>query len=441
MKKLFCLFSCLFVLEACGGGKSDSLQELLDGLDLVYEPSRVADVEFTTPQGFGVMVGQYLSSGNPEYVDAGFRFEDESLASTGFRLRAPVQAGGGDNELKYSLRVNFNYYDGPRFHGIDRIHFANNKNDPSLMREILFSFALQARDVAAPRTAYAWVKADGNDLGIYTMVEMVDKRFARARYGDENNAAGGNLYKCEPITGLDNGCSLTWAGDSKGDYLKVCLEEDGCGLQLKTNEDDPLLNNYADLIDFLDLLNNASESEFATGIAEVFDVDAFLRYLAVAVALGDHTGYLGSIDNFYLYRRPDTGRFVFIPWDHNKSMGLTACALAPHPTGADPETPECTDASRPLVDRILAVDAYMTTYLAYLREVVDTVLEPSAMQAWVDQLEALIVDRIPEDPNLRYTLAQHQTGISNAESITGDLNLMEFVEKRHARLLFLLEGK
>jgi spore coat protein CotH len=432
---------CLVALGSCGGGKPDGLQELRDGLELVYNHERVAEVEFTTPEGFFVMVGDYISSGIPEYVNAGFRFDDESRKSTGLRLRAPVTGGAGVTEIKYSLRVNFNYYSGPRFHGIDRIHFANNKNDPSLMREILFSRAARAMGVPASRTSYAWVKADGNPLGLYTMVEIVDERFVRALYGNENGADDGNLYKCEPIGGTDNGCSLSWAGDRKSDYLKTCLEKDGCGLQLKSNEDDPLLNNYADLIDFLDFLNNSSESEFAAGIEEVFDVDGFLRYLAVAVALGDHTGYLGNIDNFYLYHRPDTGRFVFIPWDHNKSMGLTTCALAAHRTGAAPETPECTDANRPLVDRILAVGAFRATYLGYMQEVVDTVLAPAAMQAWIDELEALIEDRIPLDPNSQYTLAQHQTAISGAQSFTNNLNLMEFVEERHEYLSFVLEGK
>ncbi len=451
MKNTFrLLVPTLFValaLSACGGGKPDSLQELLDGLDLVYDPGRVAQVSFTTPDGFNVMVGRYLATGTPEYVDAGFRFDDEALSSVGLRLRVPTLPGGGDSEDKYSLRVNFNYFGGKRFHGIDRVHFANNKNDPSLMRQLLFSLVAQAMDVPAQRASFAWVKADAQVLGLYTMVEIVDRRFMRARYGDKNDAAAGNLYKCESYTnslGGLVGCPLTWAGNRKSDYFVAkggtCYDEDGCGLVQKTNEDDPLQNDYADLIDFLDFLNNASEAEFAAGIAERFEVDAFLRYLAVAVALGDNTGYLGFMDNFYLYHRPDTGRFVFIPWDHNKSLGLTRCATAEHATGASPHTPTCSADSRPLVDRILAVDAHRQTYLGYLQELLDTQFSPAAMQARVDELETLIVGLIPQDPNLEYTLAEHQVAISNAEALE-KFNLMQYVEERHAYLTNMLEGK
>jgi len=443
-------FPILFALAlpACGGGKTDSLQELRDGLELVYDHERVAQVELTTPEGFMVLVGQYVRDGVPEYVDAGFRFDDETLASVGLRLRVPAVTPPGDTEDKYSLRVNFNYYDGPRFHGIDRIHFANNKNDPSLMRELLFSLAARDLGVPAPRASFAWVKADGADLGLYTMVEMIDERFVRALYGDDGDADEGNLYKCESysdsLSGARVGCPLTWAGDAKSDYFVSggggCLDEDGCGLVLKSNEDDPLQNDYADLIDFLDFLNNATEAEFAAGIEDVFDVDAFLRYLAVAVAFSDHTGYLGFMDNFYLYRRPDTGRFVFFPWDHNKSMGLTRCTRHAQATGAPPLEPQCTVDSRPLVDRILAVEAHRATYLGYLQQVLDDQLAPAVMQARVDALEALIVDLVPEDPNLEYTLAQHQAAISNAEAAE-DFNLMQFVEERHAYLTAMLEGK
>jgi len=434
-------------LTSCGGGKPNSLQELLDGLDLVYDHERVAQVEFTTPSGFNVMVGRYLATGTPEYVDAGFRFDDEKLSSVGLRLRAPRLPGGGDSERKYSLRVNFNYFGGKRFHGIDRIHFANNKNDPSLMRELLFSLVAQAMDVPAPRASFAWVKADGQVLGLYTMVEIIDERFVRARAGDKGDAAGGNLYKCESYTnelGGRVGCPLTWSGNRKTDYFVptggTCYDTDGCGLVLKSNEKDPLKNDYADLIDFLDFLNNTSDPEFAAGVEERFEVDAFLRYLAVAVFLGDNTGYLGFMDNFYLYRRPDTGRFGFIPWDHNKSMGLTRCANAVHPTGSSPHTPTCSADSRPLVDRILAVDAHRATYLGHLRQLLDTALTPAAMQARVDELEALIVDLIPQDPNYGYTLAQHQIAISDAVAIE-DFNLLQYVLERRAYLAAELEEK
>jgi spore coat protein CotH len=384
------------------------------------------------------MVGSYVATGAPAYVNAGFRFDDETLASTGFRLRVPTVAGNGDTERKYSLRVNFNYYGGPRFHGIDRIHFANNKNDPSLMREILFSRVLDRMQVPASRASYAWVKADGQGLGLYTMVEMIDERFVRAIWENQPEAGGGNLYKCEPKSEADTGCSLTWAGDRRTDYLDTtCLEEDGCGLVLKSNEDDPTLNNYSDLIDFLDFLNNSTDLEFAAGIEERFDVDAFLRYLAVAVALGDVTGYLGGIDNFYLYHRPDTGKFVFIPWDHNKSMGLTPCPTGAHTTGSSPDDPECTDAQRPLVERILAVGLYRSAYRGYLEDVLT--LMPHQMFVWVNNdLNSLIYELVSLDPNYEYTDAQYQEAISTNEATT-NFNLLQYVLERRAYLSAMLE--
>ncbi len=429
----------LFLLPMACGKKTDTdtLEELRAGIETVFNPDRVAQIEFTTPRGFAAIVGAYIASGRPAYVDAGFKMDGEALASVGLRLRAPVTAGTGESETKYSLRVNFNYFGGPRFHQIDRIHLGNNKKDPSLMRQILAARIYRAMGVPASHNTHAWVKADGSALGLYTLTELVDKRFVWAIYGDKNDAHEGNLYKCEPP-----GCDLTWKGSSKSDYLDAtCLEEDGCGLVLKTNENDPARNNYADLIDFLDFLNHASDTDFAAGFGNKFEVDTFLRYLAVALVLADNDGYLGSIDNFYLYHRPDTGRFVFIPWDSHKSMGVRNCTLAAHPTGASPENPVCTADARPLVDRVLAVPAWREQYLQYVREVLENHFTPEKIQAQIDEMETRIRDLIPQDPNSLVTAQEHAVAISNAESYTGDMNLMEFVEKRHAYLSALLGGK
>lgn len=428
-------FFLLLLLVSCGK-KADpnALEQLRAGIEKIFSPHRVAQIEFTTPRGFAAIVGAYISSGQPAYVDVGLNMDGETLKSVGLRLRAPITTGTGESEIKYSLRVNFNYFGGPRFYQIDRIHLGNNKKDPSLMRQILASHIYRSMHVPASHNTYAWVVADGSPLGLYTLTEVIDKRFVWAYYGEENNAHTGNLYKCEPP-----GCNLTWKGPNKSDYLDMsCLEQDGCGLVLKTNEKDPILNNYSDIIDFLDFLNHASEEEFTANFENYFEVDTFLRYLAVAIVISDHDGYLGSIDNFYLYHRPDTGRFVFIPWDSHKSMGIRNCAMATHPTGAPLDHPVCTTETRPLVERILNVPAWRAQYLQYVREILDELFVPEIIQEQVTALEDLIQERISADPNSLVTPQEHAIAISSADSFGDDMNLMEFIQKRRNYLTTLL---
>jgi hypothetical protein len=64
-------------------------------------------------------------------------------------------------------------------------------------------------------------------------------------------------------------------------------------------------------------------------IGQHLDITQFLRYLAVESYLGEWDGLAGGfgINNFYLYRAPDSGQFHVIPWDkdntfHNKTYPM-----------------------------------------------------------------------------------------------------------------------
>ena len=418
-------------LGGCGDTAVDGKQTVLDGLDHVLPAGTIVDMSFDTPAGLEAMVEAYVTSGKADYVDAGFTFEKtEKVDSVGLRLRAPTVAGTGERETKFPLKVNFNYFGGERFHALDKLYLSNNKSDPTLMREQLASRILEGMGVLASRTGYAWVKVNGDVQGLFATVEEVDKRFLRARLGSDAHADDGNLYKCEVP-----GCDLTWKGDKKSDYLDTtCLEEDGCGLVQKTNEDDVSQNDYADLITFLDVLNNGKDATFEADFGAIFDVDSFLRYLAVAVAIGDFDGYLGSIDNFYLYHRPDTGKWVYIPWEHRKAFGIKGCALATHPTGTGVAAPECTTEKRPLVERVLAVEAWRTKYVAYVKQVAEDYMNVCWVTAGIEELDALIGDKVAADPKSLVTVDAYEVGKGATASADKDMNLLEYVTKRRAFL-------
>ncbi len=431
------LLPCLLVsIAACSSTPVESQESVQEGLDHLFVQDRVVDIAFETPSGFQAIVDAYLASGKSQFFDCGFTFdEEEALESVGLRLRAPNYNGPGRLEEKYALKVNFNYFDGPRFHTLDKLYLSNNKSDPSLMREHLAGAIYEAMGVPTSRTAYAWVKVDGQDMGLYTMVEEVEKRFFRARYGNADNADDGNLYKCEVP-----GCDLTFKGSSKENYLDLtCLEDDGCGLVLKSNEEDPSKNNYGDIVELLDLLNNTPDDQFQEAFGALFDVDSFLRYLAVAVTIGDYDGYIGAIDNFYLYFREDVRKWIFIPVDHRKAFGIKGCALGEHETGVGILSPECTADSRPLVERILAVESWRVQYIAYVKETVEIGLDPEWIAAQVASWDALIRPLISADPNALVTPEEYEAAISAEVSVSKDMNLLEFINARRDFLKQQLE--
>ncbi len=426
----------VLLLTACGEASSESLEELRENLDYVFAQDRVATVQFQPVDGFDAMETAFLASGDKSYHQSGFQFEDKSTPSVGLRLKGTVLEGAGLAEEKYSLKINTNYFDAERFLLLDKLDFDNGSPDPSMMREVLASRLYRAMGVPAPRTAFARVSADGTDLGLYTMIQNVDKRLLREFYGQEEGADDGNLYRC-----VAPYCTLRWRGDAKINYFTTaCDEEDGCGLVLKSNETDPALNDYADVIDLLDFLNNSSDEDFAAGVEAVLDVDQLLRTMAVGAAITDYEGLLGAYDDFYLYHRPDTGLWVFIPWDQNKSFGRSRCANDTVPTNPV-QKPWCQNESRPLFDRIMAVPRFAAAYRAHLTTLLNDWFTPEKMQVWIDQYDALIQPELATDTAYAWTVADYELALGDGIAGAKAPGLATFIAARRTLLLDLLAAE
>src|SRR5437868_12677515 len=108
---------------------------------------------------------------------------------------------------KRSLKVELDHFDenAAKFHGIRKLNLNCGAMDPTKGREALAFAALRAAGVPAPRTAYAEVtltvpgKFDREYLGLYTLVENVDRRFLEDRFQTDK----GLLMKPFRLRGID----------------------------------------------------------------------------------------------------------------------------------------------------------------------------------------------------------------------------------------------
>ncbi len=416
----------------------------------------VVEVELDFADGeWLAMLQEWDQSRTKSYYPAGFSHDGDVLPSIGVRLKGyssllfgasdpfgPVNPGA-----KWPLKLNFDRFGGERFHKIDRLNLGNNVFDASYMRERLGSRMFDAMGVPVARAAYANVTVDDEYLGVYTMNQQIDARFLRQHFGDVGDAHKGNLYKCVPNE--SDTCSLGWKGGDPSSYHHPhsCNEGyDECDLVLKTNEDDPLLNDYSDLVHFLDVLNNSTDQEFADAIEAIFDVDSFLRLAATNVVLSSFDSYFGRVNNFYLYHRPDTDKFVMIPWDLNMTYGLYGCnrsnggqSMISFPI----DTPKCDDAgSIPLAERIMAVPAFHDTYMQYVREVAQQHLTEANHNAWIGEFDALLAPLLPGDPNYPNTMQRYRDSLGDTRhpfSLQEGYNLMDFVKRRRVFVLSQFE--
>lgn len=406
------------------------------------------------PGVWEAVLAEWDLSNSKSYYPSAMTFDGEAIDSIGFRLKGwsslaygsglgggPIQ-GSSQPGGKFPLKVDFDRFGGPRFHEVGKVNYGNNWADLSYMRERLANRLYDAMGVPAPRTAYARVSVYGHDNGVYTQVQQIDRCFLEEHFGVENG--NGNLYKAI-FTSTDIG-ALTYQGETQADYFSTTTcpaNFPECGLVLKTNEDDPALNDYADLVHFLDVLNHSSDLDFESAIADVFDVDTFLRLAAVSVVTASFDGYLGMGHNYYLYHRPDTDQFMMIPWDQNESYAGHPCGQ--NAIGFSIDQVVCNQRGHDFVlaRRVLGVPSYRQQYLAYVQELVDDYFNEAQHSLWITELGQLVRPEIETDSNYiqNLTIFDRSLGYDapSGPNLGGhggtEYNLMYFVTQRRASVL------
>ncbi len=205
------------------------------------------------------------------------------------------------SEFKKSFKLDFNeYVPGRRYDGLRKLNLNNGEGDPSLNRDLLCYDLMRNNGVRAPRTSYARLYLNGEYWGLYAVIEQIDRTFLEYNFQNDK----GNLFKNIGWTELE------WLGNSLSDY------EESIGL--KTNESE---NDWSGFINLVDVINNTSNTDFKDAIAEVFNVDLYLKTLAIDVATNNWDSYLDHGRNFYMYEDYQSGKFQWIPWDYNLAMG------------------------------------------------------------------------------------------------------------------------
>src|SRR5580700_6638090 len=316
-----------------------------------------------------------------------------SLKNSGNRtLRAPkrswriiLDGSGHDNRLA----------------GMSRINLKAMYNDPSQMREALAWRLFGIAGIAAPRHTYAKLAFDATYRGLFSVIEHVDKKFLKDRFGENHR---GNLYK----TGCrDIGCaSLAYrtgpGGDDSGSQYFIPGSAERT-YRLQTNKNNPEASTYDDLACFIRSINGiglrGGEERFDTdafreSVDDIMNVNAFLRWAAVNMLLGSWDNYYATPSNYYLYNSGHKGAakdfvsspyFTFIPWDYDNCLGIDYFGTKWHytdildwPSNTRHYWREHATSRIPLVQNLLYNRDYRQYYLDYLECLLDTEFNPDA---------------------------------------------------------------
>lgn len=327
--------------------------------------------------------GNVFASEEPPYVAASLRFNGKQWKKVGFRLKghSTLVSAWGQGNWKLPFRLNFDKFEdtypatkNQRFFGFDEISFSSGRGDPSLLREKVAADVFRMAGIPAARTAFYRVFIDYGDgpryCGVYTGVEVIDDTMVEDQFGEND----GNLYKPESR------------------FLSFIAPQ----LEKKNNPE----SGFEDVQLFIRALNdplrNVAPAMWRSTLESAFDVQHFLKYLAVNNAIVNWDSYGAIAHNHYLYHH-SRRRLVWIPWDHNESLlgspGISATPGAPSPgpvrLGLSLSMNEVSQ-SWPLIRFLMNDSVYAGQYHEYLRRFNAEVLSQPSLMAMLDRYGALV---------------------------------------------------
>ena len=317
------------------------------------------------------------------WVKGDLEFDGKLVKEVGIRYKGNSTYQMSAQGLKRPFKIDINHFhEDQRLHGMGGFALGNGAADGTRIKEALGYQLFRAAKAPAPRTAFVKLsltvadKYDKTYVGVYTLIESVDKPFLREHFGNDK----GMLLKPERLQGLQ------YLGE-KWDVYK-----DRYNPKRDTTE-----AQQRRLIEFTKLVNQADDATFRKQIGKYLDVDGFLRFAAVNSLIANLDSFFGLGHNYYLYLNPKTNKFHFIPWDLDLAFGGMAFG-----GGAgdqiDWSIAKPYMGNNRLTERILAMKEHKDAYRGHLKTLIEGAFSPTTMRESIAVLETTIKDALAKEP-------------------------------------------
>ena len=238
------------------------------------------------------------------YYPADLQWNTETIRNVGIRSRG----NGSRSGFKPGLRVDIDRYASTqKFLGLKSFVLRNNTQDPSQMHEALSMLFFRRMGLAASREAYARLFVNNQYVGLYTIVESVDKSFLTRQYGEDS----GYLFDYDyPV-------------DAAPFYFEDRGRDAAAYVPLPFKPETHENNSRPEVIaDMVQAINASSGATFRGAVAEFIDLGQFIRHVATEVFLAEQDGIIGEwgMNNFFMYRPELSNQFRLIVWDKSQAF-------------------------------------------------------------------------------------------------------------------------
>jgi hypothetical protein len=244
------------------------------GAEFFNEPSlRVFNIELSDA------AWQQLRTAPRSYVAGTIKDGDRVLTNVGLHLR-----GNGsfrDLDEKPSFAIKFDQFTaGQTYRGLTKVMFNNSAQDPTYFAEFVARRLFRDAGLPGARVTHAQVQLNGRDLGLYVVIEAVNKEFLKQHF----SSATGNLYEAY-LTDID----------------------------VRLEQDNGERGDQSDLRKLCQVCALTNATERWRRLPDVLDVDRFVSFAAMEMLTAHWDGYVMHTNNYRIYHDPKTDRFEFIP--------------------------------------------------------------------------------------------------------------------------------
>ncbi len=416
----------------------------------VFSENHVLDIRIeVTRQGLDAMQpsrerdkgdGQRYTYARAKITIDGQRFDDAGLRFKGnssFRATGP--------RLKKPFKIDLNRFTkGQKLHGRTKLNLSNSFLDPAFMKEKLGYELYRAAGLPTPGVGWANLTLtiegvpDPIPLGIYVLVEQVDRRFLASNLGQASQDSLLMKPEVEDWYYID---------DDPNSYRSY-------NIKLGEKNTDQL----RDLASLLKLIERAPDAVFEREIGERMDLKQFAGYLAATSILANLDSYVGMPHNYYLVMDKADGKMRILPWDVNEAFGtFTMFAAAEDLARWDIDRPWA--GKRLLLERLFATEDFPQLYRASLTQLMEQaftqdllfdriaefekVLSPHVAKSdkifWLNE-STLKQKPVPHIEGLHMGIDGDSTGLNRAVR-RKILGIKPFILKRIESIKGQLEGK
>ncbi|MFM1767974.1 MAG: hypothetical protein RJA22_503 [Verrucomicrobiota bacterium] len=240
-----------------------------------------------------------LRKSERSYTRATVREGDRVYVDVGVHLKGMGSFQPLDQKPSFAVKFD-KYTPDQEYDGLSKFMLNNSVQDPTYLAESLSTSLFRDAGVPAARVTHARVEFNGRPLGLYVLIEAMNKDFLRQHF----RSADGNLYEA---------------------YLQ--------DIDQRLDQDSGDDTSQQDLKRLLEVCRLPGTEERWRRLPEVLDVDRYVAHCAVEMFIAHTDGYAMNRNNYRLYCEPGAGRFAMIAHGADWGFANTGAPIRP-PTGS-----------------------------------------------------------------------------------------------------------